>query len=42
MKDAPKVFHTVETFFPLCGKIAKHFSIVWKTFESRGPAAGAA
>jgi hypothetical protein len=20
----------VETFFPLCGKIAKHFSIVWK------------
>ncbi len=24
------VFHTVETFFPLCGKIAKKFSIVWK------------
>ena len=27
-----KVFHTVETFFPLCGKIAKHFSILWKTY----------
>ena len=27
-----KVFHTVETFFPLCGKIAKKFSILWKTF----------
>ena len=26
-----KFFHTVETFFPLCGKLAKHFSIVWKT-----------
>ncbi len=26
-----KVFHTVETFFPLCGKIAKKFSILWKT-----------
>ena len=26
-----EVFHTVENFFPLCGKIAKHFSIVWKT-----------
>ena len=25
-----QVFHSVETFFPLCGKIAKKFSIVWK------------
>ncbi len=25
-----KVFHTVETFFPWCGKIAKTFSIAWK------------
>jgi hypothetical protein len=25
-----KVFHSVENFFPLCGKIAKKFSIVWK------------
>ena len=25
------VFHSVETFFPLCGKIAKKFSILWKT-----------
>lgn len=25
------VFHSVERFFPLCGKIAKKFSIVWKT-----------
>ena len=25
-----QVFHSVETFFPLCGKTAKHFSIVWK------------
>ena len=25
-------FHTVENFFPLCGKTAKKFSIVWKTF----------
>jgi len=23
-------FHTVETFLPLCGKIPKTFSIVWK------------
>ena len=23
-------FHSVETFFPLCGKIADFFSIVWK------------
>ncbi len=32
---APKVvsfgvFHRVETFFPLCGKIAKKFSLLWK------------
>ncbi len=27
-----KVFHTVETFLPLCGKIEKHFSILWKTY----------
>ncbi len=27
-----KFFHTVEKVFPLCGKIAKHFSIAWKTF----------
>ena len=27
-------FHSVETFFPLCGKIAKKFSIVWKTSGS--------
>ena len=26
------VFHSVETFFPLCGKIAPTFSIVWKTW----------
>ena len=25
-----QVFHSVETFFPLCGKNAKKFSIVWK------------
>ena len=25
-----QVFHTVETFFPLCGKIVKSFSIAWK------------
>ena len=25
-------FHTVENFFPLCGKTAKKFSFVWKTF----------
>ena len=24
-------FHSVETFFPLCGKVPKYFSIVWKT-----------
>ena len=29
-------FHTVENFFPLCGKTAKKFSIVWKTFPE-GP-----
>ena len=28
-------FHSVETFFPLCGKIAKKFSIVWKTSWTR-------
>jgi hypothetical protein len=26
--------------FPWCGKIAKHFSMVWKTFEPRVPASG--
>ena len=25
-----QVFHSVETYFPLCGKTAKKFSIVWK------------
>ena len=39
-------FHSVETFFPLCGKIAKSFSIVWKNGgagnERRFPAWGAA
>jgi hypothetical protein len=29
-EHSEKVFHNVETFFPLCGKIVKHFSIVWK------------
>ena len=27
----PRFFHTVENFFPLCGKTAQTFSIVWKT-----------
>ena len=27
-------FHTVEKVFPWCGKIAKHFSMVWKTFAA--------
>jgi hypothetical protein len=30
---APGVFHTVATFFPLCGKTAKQFSIVLKTLR---------
>jgi hypothetical protein len=25
-----RFFHTVETFFPLCGKTAEKFSIAWK------------
>ena len=25
-----RVFHSVDKFFPLCGKTAKSFSIVWK------------
>jgi tRNA(Ile)-lysidine synthase len=29
-----QVFHAVENFFPLCGKITKHFSIVWKNGET--------
>ncbi len=31
-----QVFHSVETFFPLCGKIAKKFSIVWKNRDPHG------
>jgi len=31
MRPPRKVFHTVETFFPYCGKIANTFSILWKT-----------
>jgi hypothetical protein len=27
-------FHSVENIFPLCGKTAKHFSIVWKNGET--------
>jgi len=27
---AHRFFHTVEKSFPQCGKIPKHFSIVWK------------
>ena len=30
VKYRGKVFHTVEYIFPLCGKIAKKFSIAWK------------
>ena len=29
-----RFFHTVENIFPLCGKLAKHFSIAWKTGDS--------
>ena len=32
-----RFFHSVETFFPLCGKIHKIFSIVWKTFGATPP-----
>ena len=39
-----RIFHTVENIFPLCGKIAKMFSMVWKTggsgHELRVPAWG--
>lgn len=27
----PLFFHTMETFFPLCGNLSKTFSIAWKT-----------
>ncbi len=37
-----KFFHSVETFFPLCGKMAKKFSILWKTGERRPSRSGAA
>ena len=35
-----KLFHSVETFFPLCGKRAKHFSIVWKSRRAASPRIG--
>ena len=31
-----QVFHSVETFFPLCGKTAPTFSIVWKNRDPHG------
>ena len=30
-EEGVRVFHSVETFFPLCGKIGKKFSMLWKT-----------
>jgi tRNA(Ile)-lysidine synthase len=35
-----QVFHSVETFFPLCGKTAKKFSIVWKNPDPHDPGPG--
>ena len=29
-----QIFHSVETFFPLCGKFSKKFSILWKNYPS--------
>ena len=31
VENSAHFFHSVERFFPLCGKNAKKFSIVWKT-----------
>ena len=39
--DRGTVFHTVETFFPLRGKIAEKFSIAWKIRRPRPPGVAA-
>ena len=38
-EQQPKVTTGIQdsTFFPLCGKIAKYFSIVWKLSWRGGP-----
>ena len=45
VEKTARIFHTVETFLPLCGKSTKSFSMVWKTGdfgrESRANAGGA-